>query len=73
MSAFDLPDHLIAKAAPSLIAGDEQHFAGIAESLEQSIAELSGRLGAARKAPGGMGQEPLDWEERREGKSVDQV
>ena len=40
-SAFDLPDRLAAKADPALIAGDEQHFAAIAESLEQSIAELS--------------------------------
>ncbi len=59
-SAFDLPDHLTAKADPTLIAGDEQHFAAIAESLEQSIADLSDRLGAERKAPGGMGQQALD-------------
>ena len=52
-SAFDLPDHLAAKADPALIAGDEQHFAAIAESLEQSIADLSDRLDAARRAPGG--------------------
>ena len=59
-SAFDLPDHLAAKADPALIAGDEQHFAAIAESLEQSIADLSDRLDAERKAPGGIGQEALD-------------
>ncbi|HEX8080761.1 MAG TPA: RNA polymerase recycling motor ATPase HelR [Jatrophihabitans sp.] len=59
-SAFDLPDHLSAKADPRLIAGDEQHFAAIAESLEQSIADLSDRLDAARKAPGGAGQQALD-------------
>ena len=47
-SAFDLPDHLAAKADPALIAGDEQHFAAIAESLEQSIADLSERLDAER-------------------------
>ncbi|MCW2597278.1 MAG: Superfamily and helicase-like protein, partial [Jatrophihabitans sp.] len=28
-SAFDLPDHLARKADPTLIAGDEQHFAAI--------------------------------------------
>ena len=55
-SAFDLPDHLTPKADPTLIAGDEQHFAAIAESLEQSIADLSDRLDAERKAPGGIGQ-----------------
>ena len=59
-SAFDLPDHLAAKADPALIAGDEQHFAAIAESLEQSIADLSDRLDAERKAPGGIGQEAMD-------------
>ncbi len=59
-SAFDLPDHLRAKADPALIAGDEQHFAAIAESLEQSIADLSGRLDAELRAPGGMGQKAMD-------------
>jgi DNA helicase IV len=59
-STFDLPDHLAAKADPTLIAGDEQHFAAIAESLEQSIADLSDRLDAERRAPGGTGQEALD-------------
>jgi DNA helicase IV len=57
---FDLPDHLAPKADPALIAADEQHFAAIAESLEQSIADLSDRLDAARKAPGGSGQEAMD-------------
>ena len=59
-SAFDLPGHLAAKAGPALIAGDEQHFAAIAESLEQSIADLSDRLDAERRAPGGIGQEAMD-------------
>ncbi len=59
-SAFDLPGHLSAKADPALIGGDEQHFAAIAESLEQSIADLSDRLDAERKAPGGIGQEAMD-------------
>jgi len=43
-SAFDLPERLAAKGDPALIAGDEEHFAAIAENLEQSIAELAGRL-----------------------------
>src|SRR5262249_9735500 len=59
-SAFDLPDRLAAKADPALIADDERHFTAIAESLEQSIAELSGRLDAELKAPGGIGQKALD-------------
>ncbi|MFF3325019.1 RNA polymerase recycling motor ATPase HelR [Streptomyces sp. NPDC002889] len=59
-SVFDLPDHLSPKADPTLIAGDEQHFAAIAESLEQAIAELSDRLDAARRAPGGVGRQAMD-------------
>jgi DNA helicase IV len=59
-SAFDLPDRLTAKADPSLITRDEQHFAALAESLAQSIADLSDRLDAARMAPGGTGQEAMD-------------
>ncbi|MEU4477622.1 RNA polymerase recycling motor ATPase HelR [Micromonospora sp. NPDC023966] len=62
-SAFDLPDNLSAKADPRLIAADEQHFAAIAESLERSIVDLSGRLDAARKAPGGMGRRAMDRDE----------
>jgi Viral (Superfamily 1) RNA helicase len=59
-SVFNLPEHLVAKADPALIAGDEQHFAAIAESLEQQIAELSDRLDVLRKAPGGKGRAALD-------------
>jgi hypothetical protein len=59
-SAFDLPDHLTAKADPALIAVDEQHFTAIAESLERSIAELSERLDAERKLHGGIGQRAMD-------------
>ncbi|MGW0391017.1 RNA polymerase recycling motor ATPase HelR [Streptomyces sp. NPDC003042] len=59
-SVFDLPDHLSPKADPMLIAGDQQHFAAIAESLEQAIAELSDRLDAERKAPGGIGREAME-------------
>jgi hypothetical protein len=62
-SAFDLPDHLTDKADPRLIAGDERHFAAIATSLDQSIADLSDRLDAERRAPGGTGgtgQQALD-------------
>jgi len=59
-SAFDLPGRLAAKADPALIARDEQQLAAIAESLERSIADLSGRLEAERRAPGGIGQEAMD-------------
>ena len=59
-SAFALPDELARKADPALIGADDQHFAAIAESLRQSIADLSDRLDAERRAPGGTGQEALD-------------
>ncbi|MFI1740916.1 RNA polymerase recycling motor ATPase HelR [Streptomyces sioyaensis] len=59
-SAFDLPDHLVPKADPALIDGDERHFAALSESLEQAIAELSDRLDAERKAPGGIGRAAMD-------------
>ncbi|RJS45698.1 RNA polymerase recycling motor ATPase HelR [Nocardioides cavernaquae] len=58
--AFDLPARLAAKAEPSLIAEDVQHFAAIAASLERSAAELTARLDAERRAPGGIGQEAMD-------------
>src|SRR6476469_5114294 len=57
---FDLADRLRHEADPTLIAGDEQHVAAIAQSLEQSIAELSDRLDGERKAPGGIGQSAMD-------------
>ncbi|QEU84334.1 RNA polymerase recycling motor ATPase HelR [Streptomyces viridosporus] len=59
-SAFDLPDRLSPKADPALIADDEQHFAAVAECLEQSVAEVSDRLGVLRRAPGGTGREAMD-------------
>jgi hypothetical protein len=59
-SAFDLPDHLAAKAEPALIAGDEQHFAAIAKTLEESTTDLSDRLDATRRGAGGTGQEAMD-------------
>ena len=57
--AFDLPDHLAAKADPALIAADEQHFAAIAESLERSIAELPGTARRSRA------RRPAAWARRR--------
>ncbi|MEU1040149.1 RNA polymerase recycling motor ATPase HelR [Streptomyces sp. NPDC005907] len=59
-TVFDLPDHLSHKADPHLIAGDERHFAALAESLGQTIAELSERLNAERRAPGGTGRQAMD-------------
>lgn len=59
-AAFALPAHLSPKADPALIAGDEQHFAAIAETLEQTIGDLSERLDAERRAPGGTGREAMD-------------
>ncbi|MFD9568758.1 RNA polymerase recycling motor ATPase HelR [Streptomyces sp. NPDC059982] len=59
-SAFALPERLSAKADPALTGRDELHFAAIAQSLEESVAELSGRLEAARRAPGGIGRGAMD-------------
>lgn len=59
-SAFHLPERLASKADATLIAGDDAHFAAIASSLDQTITELSDRLDALRKAPGGIGREAMD-------------
>ncbi|WP_405509888.1 AAA family ATPase [Streptomyces cyaneofuscatus] len=59
-SAFHLPDHLSPKADPALITDDERHFAAIARTLDTSIAELTGRLDAERRAPGGTGRQAMD-------------
>ncbi len=58
--AFALPDRLVAKSDPALIADDERHFAAIARTLAATIEDLSTRLDAARRAPGGTGQAALD-------------
>ncbi|MEI5527927.1 RNA polymerase recycling motor ATPase HelR [Streptomyces brasiliscabiei] len=59
-TAFALPDRLSAKADQALIAADERHFAALARCLEESIAEVSAQLDAARRAPGGMGRAAMD-------------
>ena len=59
-SAFDLSDDLAAKADPALVAGDERHFAAIARSLEETVADLTERLDVARRQAGGSGQEAMD-------------
>lgn len=59
-TVFDLPDRLAAKRDPHLIGDDERHFAELAETLERSIAELSDRVDAQRKSPGGSGQSALE-------------
>jgi Viral (Superfamily 1) RNA helicase len=59
-SAFDLPDHLAAKADPALIGRDEAHLAAIAAGLDETVAELTARLEAERRSPGGKGQAALD-------------
>ncbi|TDQ54485.1 RNA polymerase recycling motor ATPase HelR [Actinorugispora endophytica] len=59
-SAFDLPDHLAAKASPTLVADDEQHFTAIAHSLEHTISDLTDRLHAEHATTGGTGREVLE-------------
>jgi hypothetical protein len=58
--AFDLSDRPAAKADPALIADDEEHFAAIMATLEETVTDLSVRLAAARRAPAGRGQQALD-------------
>jgi hypothetical protein len=59
-SAFELPEHLAAKADAALIAVDEQYFDALTVSLDQSIADLIERLDAERRAPAGAYQQALD-------------
>jgi hypothetical protein len=59
-SVFDLPERLAAKADPTLVAADEEHFAALARSLQETVTDLSDRLEAARRAPGGHGRQALD-------------
>lgn len=59
-SAFDLPDNLAAKADPASIGSDEDHFAAIAATLAQTVAELTDRLDTARRAPGRGGTAALE-------------
>jgi len=59
-NVFNLPERLVAKADPAMIAGDELHLAAVAESLAQQIADLSDQLDVQRKAPGGKGRVALD-------------
>ncbi|SDS05472.1 DNA helicase IV [Nocardioides scoriae] len=62
-SFFALPAHLAAKADPALVGADEAHFAAIATSIEDSVADLTARLEDTLRAPGGTGQEALDRDE----------
>ncbi|MGY1745034.1 RNA polymerase recycling motor ATPase HelR [Blastococcus sp. SYSU D00695] len=59
-SVFALPDALSAKADPALIAADERHFAAVTDSLQQTVADLTDRLDAERRAPVAPGQAALD-------------
>ncbi len=59
-TAFALRDPAGPKADAALIAEDERHFAAIVTALQTSVADLSARLDAARRAPGGAGQAALD-------------
>ncbi|GAA0468038.1 DNA helicase [Paractinoplanes deccanensis] len=60
MHAFELPANLAAKGDPALIAEDDKHFAVVAQSLAESIAELSAQLEIERRAPAGKGRQAVD-------------
>lgn len=59
-SVFDLPEHLSAKADPRLAELDEQHFAALSRSLEQTVTSLTARLAAVRRSPAGSGQTAVE-------------
>lgn len=59
-TAFELTDNLAAKSSSALIADDDRFFAALAESIEQSIADTSERLGAVQKSEVRMGQEAME-------------
>lgn len=59
-SVFDLPPERSAKAAPSLIEPDRQHFRAITECLDRRVTDLTRRLAATRRLPGGSGREAMD-------------
>ncbi len=59
-SVFRLPDRLAAKADPALTAADEEHFAAVADSLGEQIADLSQRIDELRLAPAGEGRKAMD-------------
>ncbi|WP_372360964.1 HelD family protein [Agilicoccus flavus] len=59
-SVFALADPLSAKADPTLIGTDEDHFAAIAAGLEASVAELSARLTTTRLTRADHGQTALE-------------
>lgn len=62
-SVFTMPQHLAVKADPPLIRADEERFRAIRRSLEHSLSDLRARLDAARRAPGGTGQEAMARDE----------
>lgn len=59
-SAFALPGRLTAKADPTLIADDERHFAAIAQCLEKTIADVTARLDALHRSPGGVDRAAME-------------
>lgn len=59
-SVFALPPRLSPKADPALVDRDEQHFAAIVATLDETIADVSARLDAARRSPGGSGTLALE-------------
>ncbi|NUL45238.1 AAA family ATPase [Cellulosimicrobium funkei] len=59
-SAFALPEHLAAKADPSLVADDDAHFAAIEAALRHRRAEDGGRLESLRRQPRGRGEYALE-------------
>lgn len=65
-TVFDLPGSLSAKAAPRLVAADEEHFAAVAATLEAALTDLGRRIDAALHETVRIGREAMDRDEEVE-------
>ena len=57
---FDLPEHLVAKTDPELIAADQRHLAAIEATIEQQTADVTEQLHALKKQSRGVGEYALE-------------
>ena len=59
-SVFRLPEKLAHKADSRHVAVDDEHFAAIARSLDETVADLTARLDHERRHGAGHGQAAMD-------------
>ncbi|QHN24747.1 AAA family ATPase [Gordonia pseudamarae] len=58
--AFNLPESLAHKSDSRFIGGDGAHFAAIDAALGHTVATLTARIDALRRAPGGAGHHAME-------------